>query len=130
VLWPDKPEAGGKFNMKYYTGWVIKSWSTNVGPLGEAFGSFGGLGGILYMAALGLFIRFVYMRMLRIAWSMPLVICWIPVVFYQVSLSSETDTLEILNSLIKSCFFVWLLYKAYPKWFVGEKASSKNRRVA
>ena len=49
--------AGGQYNMKYYTGLVIEGWSTNVGPVGEAYGSFGVTGGIMYMFCLGLFIR-------------------------------------------------------------------------
>ncbi len=56
LFWPDKPMAGGKYNMKYYTGINIVGWSTNVGPLGEAWGSFGKVGGIIYM----FFIGFIY----------------------------------------------------------------------
>src|SRR5450631_1186833 len=32
-LWPDKPEAGGKESMLYFTGLKIEGWSTNVSPL-------------------------------------------------------------------------------------------------
>ena len=54
-LWSDKPESGGKFNMQYYAGVHISGWSTNVGTLGEAYGSFGVTGGIIYMCLLGFF---------------------------------------------------------------------------
>ena len=80
-LWQDKPEAGGAFNMKYYAGWNIKGWSTNVGPLGEAYGSFGAQGGIAYLFLLGLFLRFVYLRVFIISAKIPLLICWLPVLF-------------------------------------------------
>lgn len=116
-LWPDKPEAGGKFNMQYFAGITLRGWSTNIGPLGEAYGSFGVQGGIVFMFLLGAFINWVYSRVFLLANSLPLLILWLPVLFYQVTYSAETDTLQIMNSLVKSAFFIWLLYKLFPAWF-------------
>jgi hypothetical protein len=129
-LWPDKPEAGGKFNMEYYAGWRLRNWSTNVGPLGEAYGAFGSTGGIIYMFVLGIFIRWAYATVFRIGRYLPLLICWIPVLFYQVTYSAETDTLQILNSLIKTAFFIWLLYKAFPPWFGREAPAGRPKYKA
>ena len=66
-LWPDKPEAGGKFNMEYYVGVRIVGWSTNVGPLEKLTEALASPGGIIYMFFLGLFIRGVYLRIFKIA---------------------------------------------------------------
>ncbi|MBS1659716.1 MAG: hypothetical protein JST68_01560 [Bacteroidetes bacterium] len=118
LFWPDKPEAGGKFNMEYYTGFYISGWSTNVGPLGEAYGSFGQWGGILYMIFVGFFIRWCYRKALSVSKKIPLILFWFPVLFYQTTYSGETDSLQIFNSLIKAGFFIWLLYKLIPTWFV------------
>jgi len=126
-LWPDKPEAGGKFNMYYYAGWRIEGWSTNIGPLGEAYGSFGETGGILYMIILGFFIRWVYLRVFKLSIKTPLLICWLPVLFYLITSSSETDSLQILNSIVKSAVFIWLLTKLIPKWFAIEKKQIVKR---
>jgi len=120
-LWPDKPMAGGGANMKYYAGYTIKGYTVNVGPLGEAYGSFGVTGGIFYMMFLGLFIRFAYRSVFKIGSRIPLVIFWLPVLFYQVSYSGENDTLQILNSLVKSAFFIWILYKAFPQLLIPPK---------
>lgn len=118
-LWPDKPQAGGHFNMKYYSGITIVfgSYSTNVGPLGEAYGAFGVFGGILVMCALAFYIRFVYYRVWRISLKYPIMILWLPVIFYQTTYSAENDILQILNSTIKSSIFLWLVSKVQPKWF-------------
>jgi hypothetical protein len=124
-LWPDKPEAGGKFNMKYYANITLKGYSTNIGPLGEAYGSFGVPGGIIFMFFLGMFIRWAYKKLFSLSREVPLLICWIPVLFYQITYSAETDTLQILNSLIKSAFFIWLLFKFLPAWF-GSRAKSEK----
>jgi hypothetical protein len=117
-LWPDKPTAGGLFNMEYYAGWKIKSWSTNIGPLGEAYGSFGVAGGILYMFLLGFFIRFAYKKVFSLSAKIPLLVLWIPFLFYEITYSMETDSLQIFNSLLKSAFFMWLIYKYVPRFFL------------
>lgn len=127
-LWPDKPEAGGKESMKYFTGIDIYGWSTNVSPLGEAYGSFGVWGGIVYMFFLGLFIRWAYKLVFIVARKLPLIILWIPLLFYQVTSSMETDTLQILNSLLKGAFFLWALYKILPSWFGAAKQDRVARR--
>ncbi|KIC92270.1 hypothetical protein HY58_01595 [Flavihumibacter sp. ZG627] len=115
LLWPDKPKAGGQFNMDYYAGFRIRGWSTNVGPMGEAYGSFGVTGGIFYMVVLGFFIRWFYSRVFVLAKKYPLLILWIPVLFYQVTYSAENDTLQILNSLFKASFFLYFLFKIFPR---------------
>ena len=124
-LWPDKPEAGGVFNMEHYAGIRIRNWSTNIGPIGEAYGNFGTNGGIFYMFILGVFLRFIFKKVLQISEKVPLLILWIPVLFFQVTYSAESDSLQILNSIIKSAFFLWILYKFLPSWFGVVKSSSQ-----
>lgn len=130
VFWTDKPEAGGKFNMKYYAGYEIEGWSTNVGPLGEAYGSFGTVGGVIFMVALGALIRFFYRMVFRISHKIPLVIFWIPMIFYQITYSAEADTLQITNSIAKSAVFVWALYAVWPKIFGVVKSSFRTSKTA
>jgi hypothetical protein len=121
VFWPDKPEAGGKLNMAYYAGLNIVGWSTNVGPLGEAYGSFGPRGGVIFMILLGIFIRYAYVLLFKMSAGIPLLLFWLPVVFYQATYAGETDTLQILNSILKSALFIWLLHRQWPEWFGGKK---------
>jgi hypothetical protein len=127
-LWPDKPEAGGKESMKYFTGVDITGYSTNVSPIGEAYGSFGTTGGIAFMFIFGLFIRWVYKRIFVIAQNLPLLILWMPVLFYQVTFCMETDSLQALNALLKGAFFLWLLYKIIPSWFGNVVKKSNGLR--
>jgi hypothetical protein len=123
-LWPDKPQAGGHFNMKYYAGLTITNYSTNVGPLGEVYGAFGVLGGITAMAIMAIFIRFVYFRVWRISMKYPILILWLPVIFYQTTYCAENDILQVFNSIIKTAFFLLLLSKIRPTWFGIEKNSN------
>ena len=127
-LWPDKPEAGGKFNMEYYAGLRIVGFSTNIGPLGEAWGSFG-MGGIAFMCCLGFVVRLAYRQVFKTAWKMPLLLFWIAFFFYQVTYSAETDTLQIMNSLTKSALFFYLLYKIKPSLMIETTEERTRRRV-
>jgi hypothetical protein len=127
-LWPDKPEAGGRFNMQYYAGKKMNLvTSMNVGPLGEAYGSFGTRQAILFMVLLGLFIRWVYGIVFRISRKTPLLVLWLPVMFYQITYSAETDTLQILNSFIKTTFFIWILYRFLPRWFGKSERTARAK---
>jgi hypothetical protein len=122
-LWPDKPMAGGLQNMKYYTGFILRGYTMNVGPLGEGYGSFGVTGGILFVMFLGFLIRVVYRQVFVISRKLPIIIFWLPVLFYEVSYSGENDSLQIINSLVKSILFIYVIYKAFPTVL---KPSPKN----
>jgi hypothetical protein len=130
AFWPNKPEAGGKFNMKYFAGLTLRGWSTNVSPLGEAYGSFGPVGGAIYLFFLGIFIRLAYRGLFHFSRKVPILVLWIPVLFYQTSYSMETDTLQILNSLFKAAVFVWALYKLFPSIFFVERKKYLPRHIA
>lgn len=131
LLWPNKPEAGGAFNMQHYAGIKIRGWATNIGPLGEAYGNFAVTGGIIFMFFLGAFIRFAYRKVLKISAKIPIIILWIPVLFYQTVFSMENDTLQVLNSLIKSAFFIFIFYKLMPGLFKPDSLpGSQKSRIA
>lgn len=129
-LWRDKSTADGRFNMSYYAGRELnRQTSMNVGPVGEAYGSFGPSGGILFMFFIGAFIRFLYGRVLMVSLRYPLVLLWIPVVFYNITYSAETDSMQIMNSSIKVSFMMWLIYKVMPIWFGVRKRTDQTARM-
>lgn len=128
-LWPDKPMAGGRENMMYYANYRLVGYSTNVGPLGESFGSFGPYWGIFFMFCLGLLIRWAYIKVFKIASRLPAFICWLPVLFYQVEYSAETDTLQIFNSLIKTGAFIAIIYIAIPGAFFAKSIFATKRKL-
>jgi hypothetical protein len=117
LFWPDKPKAGGKANMQMYTGLNLKGVSMNVGPFGEAYGSFGYFWGCLYVFIFGLFIRVSYLTFLKKSETIPILFLWMPVLFYQILYVMETDSMQAFNSLIKGVAFVWILFKLIPVLF-------------
>lgn len=129
LFWPDKPQLGGAFNMKHFVGFDLVGWSTNIGPVGEAWGNFGRAGGIIYMFFLGFFIRFCVTRLLKWSKKRPLLLLWIPVIFYEATFAIEGDSLQIFNSIFKAAFFVWMISKVFPSLFGEEKIVLKGSQA-
>ncbi|HUQ66877.1 MAG TPA: hypothetical protein VM101_12015 [Flavitalea sp.] len=116
-IWPDKPKAGGAENMRIYTGIIIRTWSTNVGPFGEAYGNFGYVGGWIYIFIFTFFIRSAYTKFLDVCRDRPIFFLWLPAIFFQTFYVIETDSLQAFNSLIKGAVFMFILYKVFPVLF-------------
>lgn len=114
-LWPDKPIAGGHWNMEYFTGLIIEGYSMNIGPLGEAYGNFGNTGGIYFMFFYGLFFNVMIYILIRIAKTKPTIILWFPILFLN-SIQMETDILMTVNALLKNCIFVAICYWAADRF--------------
>jgi hypothetical protein len=111
-LWPDKPEAGGKANIKRFWGTTLTGYSMNIGPFGEGYANFGIVGGVIYMFFYGLFFKFILHRLLKFAEKRPTIILWIPFLFYY-SISVETDLLTTMGALVKGVFFTWAVFQAF-----------------
>ncbi len=117
LFWADKPEAGGRENMRIYTGYIVTTWSTNVGPIGEAYGNFGYWGGWIYIMTFAAFIRFAYTKFIAICFKIPILLLWMPPLFFQTIYSIEADSLQVFNSLLKGVVFMIIMYKLFPKLF-------------
>ena len=111
-LWPDKPEAGGHYNLARFVGIKQKlSYSMNIGPFGEGYGNFGSVGGVGFVFLYAILLAFFLHKTLEISKKYPSVIIWLPLLFYYV-LTVETDILTTINSFIKVALFIYVIY-----WF-------------
>jgi hypothetical protein len=111
IVWPDKPEAGGKANLKRFWGYNLVGYSMNIGPMGEAYGNFGTYGGIVYMFFYGLLFNFLLSRLLSVANKIPTLILWVPFLFSGI-VTVETDLLTTMGDLLKGFLFTWIMFKA------------------
>jgi hypothetical protein len=115
-LWPDKPEAGGKANLKRFWGYNIKGYSMNIGPEGEAYANFGVTGGIIYMFFYGVFFNLLLSIILNLASKRPTLILWLPFLFLYV-ISVETDLLTTMNAIIKTSVFTLIIFRLFKSLF-------------
>ena len=111
-IWPEKPNAGGKANLKRFWGYDLVGFSMNIGPFGEAYANFDVLGGIVYMFFYGLFFNFMLTSILKFAEKRPTIVLWLPFLFYY-SITVETDLLTTMSSLVKGLIFMWIIFKIY-----------------
>jgi hypothetical protein len=111
-LWPDKPDAGGKDNLRRFWGYDIHGYSMNIGPMGEGYANFDKIGGVIFMFLYGLFFNFMLTSILKFSEKRPTIILWLPFLFFY-SLSVETDLLTTMGSLIKAIFFTWIIFRVY-----------------
>ena len=117
ILWPDKPEAGGRENLSRFLGIKTKlTYSMNIGPYGEAYGNFGPQYGVLFVFLYGLFTSLLFRQLLEKSKLRPTLIIWAPLLFYS-TLTVETDILSTLNAFIKGAIFVALLFWISKKFF-------------
>lgn len=116
IIWPDKPEAGGKYNLKRFWGFNLVGYSMNIGPIGEAYANFGTTGGIIFMFFYGLFFNAILTRLLKWSEKRPSVICWIPFLFFY-AVVVETDILTTVGSIVTSFIFMLLFIRLYKAVF-------------
>ena len=112
LLWPDKPEAGGRANLKRFWGVDLVGYSMNIGPLGEAYANFDKWGGVAYMFFYGLFFNMVLTLILRFSERRPTIVLWIPFLFFY-TINMETDLLTTMGALVKGLIFTWLVFKFF-----------------
>ncbi len=115
-VWPDKPEAGGKANLKRFWGFKLTGYSMNLGPLGEAYANFDRTGGIVYMFLYGLMFNFILSYLLKFSEKRPSIVLWLPfLLFYAISV--ESDLVTTMGSLMKGMIFTWIVFKVYQIGF-------------
>jgi hypothetical protein len=117
VLWPDKPEAGGRYNLSRFLGIKQRlAYSMNIGPFGEAYGNFGPFWGVFFIFLYGVFLAFLMKTSLTMSMKNPSLLLWLPLLFY-FTLTVETDILTAVNSFIKGFLFVWVLFFLSRRFF-------------
>jgi hypothetical protein len=113
IVWPDKPESGGKYNLKRFWGYDLHGYSMNIGSIGEAYGNFG-RGGIVFMFFYGLFFNFVLTKLLQWSERRPSVLCWIPFLFFY-AVVVETDVLTTFSSLVTGVIFMLIFIRLFKR---------------
>jgi hypothetical protein len=106
----DKKVAGGRDNFTRFTGRkLVGGTSMNLSIIGEVYANFGVNGAIFFMFIFGLFLNMFYFFVINLLKKHPIVLFFIPLIFFQV-VKAETDFGMVLNYLVKSSIFVWMLF--------------------
>ncbi|MBV6440284.1 MAG: hypothetical protein DYG98_10775 [Haliscomenobacteraceae bacterium CHB4] len=109
LLWPNKPQAGGRDNVSRFLGAPEVSYSYNISPIGEAYVNFGKTGGIVFMFFYGLIFNFFFHQALALCSRYPTIVVWLPLLFVG-SLKVEGDLLTTFGSLVKGVMFAFIVF--------------------
>ncbi|MCB0648950.1 MAG: hypothetical protein KDC49_19910 [Saprospiraceae bacterium] len=116
ILWPEKPKAGGTYNLERFWGYKIKGYSMNIGPIGEAYGNFGKYGGVIFMFIYGFLLNKILDIVLGFSKTNPTWIIWLPFLFLY-AIGTETDVVTTLNYLVKAFFFLFMFRILFLSFF-------------
>jgi hypothetical protein len=115
----DKKKAGGRENFQKFTGLALgKGTSMGISIVGEAYGNYKVMGGIIFMGIWGFFLVRVWIFLLRKSFKNHLLLAFLPIIFLQV-VKAETELVVVLNHLVKSMIVVFLFFwftKKFLKW--------------
>lgn len=106
---PNKKTAGGIENMRKFTGIRLKNTAMGVSIIGEAYGNFGVIGGILFMGIWGLFLIWFLKVLSKQVYKHPILIFFVPLIFLQV-VKAESDMITVFNHLVKSSLLLALFF--------------------
>jgi hypothetical protein len=116
---PNKKVAGGRENFMAFTGLLLgQNTSMGISIIGEAYGNFDNLGGILFMGVWGLFLGLIWRILIKKTQFNYLFFAFLPILFLQV-VKAETELVVVLNHLVKSTIVVFLFFwftKRFLKW--------------
>ena len=123
---PNKAVAGGQENFRRFTGLELSDGtSMGISIIGEAYGNYGIIGGILFMGVWGFFLSKVWSRLLKIVLKNIVFVAFLPLVFLQV-IKAETELVVVLNHLFKSLIVV-LMFFWYVKNYMNWNFSNGNK---
>jgi hypothetical protein len=114
---PNKTIAGGRENFRRFTGLDLgDGTSMGISIVGEGYGNFGVIGGIVFMAFWAVFLLWIWKFIFRRVHKNILLVAFIPLIFLQV-VKAETELVVVLNHLVKTLIFVLIfLYVTRMLW--------------
>jgi hypothetical protein len=108
ILYPDKPEAGGKVNYEKYTGYYLQiGTSMGISLLGEAYINYDVKGAWIFMFVFGVISSFVIRQIFQLSARYPTIWLWLPLILFHF-VKAETELLVQLNFLLKSILIVYV----------------------
>jgi hypothetical protein len=119
---PNKTMAGGRDNFKRFTGLEIgDGTSMGISIIGEAYGNFNIVGGIIFMGIWGWFLVNVWISLIKYGVNNILFLAFLPLIFLQV-IKAETELVVVLNHLIKSLLVIFAYFYFAKKKLVWKSS--------
>lgn len=109
-IYPSKPIVGDHDKFERLTGIRLNDQTAmNVGVLGDGYGNFGKIGGIIFCFCFGLFMNSYVRKIFELALKYKTTPLWIPVIFFY-SMRAGNEFYIITNWMVKVSLIVALFY--------------------
>lgn len=123
---PDKKKAGGQDNFRMFTGLRIgDNTSMGISIVGEAYGNYKEVGGIVFMGLWGLFLALFWRFLMKKVAQNLLFLAFLPLIFLQV-VKAETELVVVLNHLIKASIVVFGFLWAAQRFLNWDFSDAKD----
>ncbi|HRP33985.1 MAG TPA: hypothetical protein PKV73_18935 [Agriterribacter sp.] len=118
-IFTEKATVGDNKKFRFLTGIPLATTvAMNVGILGDGFGNFGYIGGILFCFAFGVFLNLALNYCFTLSGKVPTILFWIPLIFFYV-MRAGNEFYIITNWTVKVALVV-VVYYAISKRIFGK----------
>lgn len=113
-LFPNKRVIAGGFDkFALFTGRNLpKGTSMDISLVGEAYGNFGTVGGMVFLLLTGIGFSWSISKFLSYSNRFPSIVLWVPFVFFHI-IKAESDFGSVINQIFKSFIMLYLVIRVY-----------------
>ena len=113
-LFPNKRIIAGGFDkFALFTGRTLpKGTSMDISLVGEAYGNFGTVGGMVFLLLTGMGFSWSISKFLSYSNRFPSIVLWVPFVFFHI-IKAESDFGSVVNQIVKSFIMLYLVIRVY-----------------
>lgn len=109
-IFPDKPVVGDHEKFYDFTGRrLTKRVAMSVGIMGDGYGNFGALGGMVYCFGFGLFLGWIFKIWNKLSLIYPTLFVWGVLIFFYCMRAGD-ESYIIVNWIVKSSVFVFIYF--------------------
>lgn len=114
-LFPAKPIVGDHQKFYEFVGWKLnRKVAMSVGMMGDGYGNFGRVGGIIYCFFFGFIMGSLFKIWNRLGHVYPTLFLWGVLIFFY-SMRAGDETYMIFNWMVKSAIFVLLYFLLFER---------------
>ncbi|MBY0425036.1 MAG: hypothetical protein K2Q22_05310 [Cytophagales bacterium] len=121
-LYPNKRIIAGGFDkFALFTGRNLPfGTSMDISLIGEAYGNFGIIGGMVFLFIIGIVFSWSISKFLSFSNRFPSIVLWVPFVFFHI-IKAESDFGSVVNQIFKSLIMLYLVIYVYKNQMILPK---------
>jgi hypothetical protein len=129
-IYSGKPTVGDHEKFHDFTGWRLsRRVAMSVGVMGDGYGNFGALGGMLYCLGFGILLGLIFNIWNKFSLVYPSLYIWGVLIFFY-SMRAGDESYIIINWIVKSSVFVFIYFLVFERKHKIEKYIPVYKKAA